>query len=129
MVQSRHALCFALVLVALGVSAGCGGGEDSEGARTTAMQTTEGEPAGVLPGDSEAGGSVFAAAGCGGCHTLEASGSGGTTGPNLDEAQPSLEKVVERVTNGAPGMPSFAGQLTDDEIRDVAAYVVESTES
>ena len=44
---------------------------------------------------------VFAANGCAGCHALEAAGASGAVGPNLDESQPDLALVVERVTNGA----------------------------
>ena len=55
------------------------------------------------------GESLFASAGCGGCHTLAAAGSGGKVGPNLDEAKPSLELAIDRVTNGRGGMPSFKG--------------------
>jgi mono/diheme cytochrome c family protein len=70
---------------------------------------------------------VFASAGCGGCHTLEAAGSSGNVGPNLDEAKPDLDLVLERVTNGKSPMPSFKGQLNEKQIQDVAAYVVAST--
>lgn len=128
--QRRHALCFTLIAVVLAVPTGCGGGEEnSEAERITSVQTPEGEPEGAPAGDPEAGAAVFASAGCGGCHTLEAAGSGGTTGPNLDEAGPAFEKVVDRVTNGGVGMPSFGGQLSAQEIGDVAAYVAESTGS
>ena len=48
------------------------------------------------------------------CHTLEAAGSSGTVGPNLDEAKPDATLVVERVTNGKSPMPSFKGQLDDE---------------
>jgi mono/diheme cytochrome c family protein len=62
-------------------------------------------------------------AGCSGCHTLADAGAAGNVGPNLDQTKPSFDKVVERVTNGKPPMPSFKGQLTDQQIQDVAAYV------
>jgi mono/diheme cytochrome c family protein len=78
-------------------------------------------------GNSAAGEQVFASAGCGGCHTLAAAGSSGNVGPNLDEASPSFDKVVERVTNGQGAMPSFKDQLSEQQIRDVAAFVSEST--
>ena len=88
----------------------------------------ETETGGEQPGgDAAAGEEVFASAGCGSCHTLQAAGSSGTIGPNLDEAQPSMELAVERVTNGSGAMPSFSDQLSEQQIRDVAAYVVEST--
>ena len=43
-------------------------------------------------------------------------------GPNLDEAKPSAELVVDRVTNGKGVMPPF-DQLSEQQIADVAAYV------
>jgi cytochrome c553 len=79
-------------------------------------------------GNAEAGAEVFASAGCGGCHALQAAGTSGTVGPNLDEAKPDHALVVDRVTNGKGVMPSFKGQLSEQQIQDVAAYVVASTE-
>jgi len=75
------------------------------------------------PGGAADGKTVFATAGCTGCHTLKAAGSTGTVGPNLDEAKPSKELVIDRVTNGRGGMPSFKGQLSDAQIQAVADYV------
>jgi mono/diheme cytochrome c family protein len=74
-------------------------------------------------GDAEAGAEVFASAGCGACHTLADAGSSGSVGPNLDDSQPEHDLVVERVTNGAGAMPSFADSLSEEQIQDVAAYV------
>jgi len=79
-------------------------------------------------GDATAGEAVFASAGCGGCHTLEAAAASGAIGPNLDESKPDVALVVERVTNGKGTMPSFTGQLDEQQIQDVAAYVVTSTQ-
>lgn len=94
-------MILALTLLAL---AGCGGGDS---------------------GDSSngAGSTVFADAGCGSCHTFEAAGSSGTVGPNLDELKPSFEQVQTKVRSGGGGMPSFEGQLSDQQIKDVAAFV------
>jgi cbb3-type cytochrome c oxidase subunit III len=69
------------------------------------------------------GKAIFASAGCTGCHTLADAGSTGTVGPNLDEAKPSKDLVVDRVTNGRGGMPSFKGQLSEEQIQAVAEYV------
>jgi mono/diheme cytochrome c family protein len=66
---------------------------------------------------------VFAKSGCASCHTLKDAGATGTVGPNLDEKKPPKELVVERVTNGKAPMPSFKGQLSDQEIQAVAEYV------
>lgn len=81
-------------------------------------ETTEGQ------GNPVAGKEVFlGTAGCTGCHTLADAGSSGEIGPNLDATSPSYDKVVERVTNGQGGMPSFAETLSKQQIQDVAAYV------
>lgn len=77
-------------------------------------------------GDPAEGKSVFAA-NCTGCHTLKAAGSNGQVGPNLDQAKPELSLIVQRVRKGQGGMPAFEGQLEVEQIRDVAAYVYDST--
>jgi mono/diheme cytochrome c family protein len=76
--------------------------------------------------DAAAGAKVFASAGCGSCHTLSAAKSSGQVGPNLDDAKPGYDTVLAKVTNGGGGMPSFGGQLSAQQIRDVAAYVATS---
>ena len=87
-------------------------------------ETTTGEtPEAGADADVVAGKEVFASAGCGGCHTLADAGSSGNVGPNLDDAKPPSDLVVTRVTNGQGVMPPFEGQLTEQEIKDVAAYV------
>jgi mono/diheme cytochrome c family protein len=109
------------------------GAHGAEAAETHATETGENqtttEPApGGSSGDPAAGESVFASAGCGACHTLEAARSSGQVGPNLDESKPDAELVVDRVTNGAGAMPAFEDRLDQEQIRDVAAFVVDSTE-
>jgi mono/diheme cytochrome c family protein len=84
-------------------------------------------PAFKLKGDPTAGAKIFQSAGCTGCHTLAAAHSTGTVGPNLDQAKPDYRKATARVTLGKGVMPSFKGKLTDQEIANVAAYVVKST--
>jgi cytochrome c553 len=111
--------------------------EEEHGAEATETHGTETgetepgtttEPGGAPAGDAAAGEAVFASAGCGGCHTLEAAGASGAVGPNLDDSQPEAALVVERVTNGSGAMPPFGDQLSEKQIEDVAAYVVASTQ-
>jgi len=85
-------------------------------------ETTPTTPA-APSGDATAGKQVFATAGCTSCHTLADAGATGTVGPNLDEAKPPAALVVDRVTHGKGVMPSFSGQLSEQQIQDVAAYV------
>jgi cytochrome c6 len=68
------------------------------------------------------GKSIFTA-NCSSCHTLADAGTSGTVGPNLDEAKPPKELVVERVTNGKGAMPSFKDTLSPEQIQAVAEYV------
>jgi mono/diheme cytochrome c family protein len=85
---------------------------------------TEPAPGGEAAGDPAAGKEVFlGASGCASCHTLADAGATGTIGPNLDASMPPHDLVVERVTNGQGGMPSFADSLSEEQIQDVAAYV------
>jgi mono/diheme cytochrome c family protein len=108
-----------------------GGAPEGEGGETAPPPAETGAPAegggGAPAGDAAAGKAVFDSAGCAGCHTLADAGASGAVGPNLDDAQPPHELVVDRVTNGAGAMPSFAGQLSEQQIQDVAANVVQAT--
>jgi mono/diheme cytochrome c family protein len=79
---------------------------------------------GEVEGDAAAGAEIFASNGCGSCHTLADAGSTGTIGPNLDESSVDFAGAVEQVTNGGGGMQAFSGTLSEEEIADVAAYVV-----
>jgi cytochrome c553 len=103
------------------------GGEETGGEETGGEETGGGET--TAEGDAAAGEAVFASAGCGSCHTLEAAGASGQIGPNLDQSQPDAALVEDRVRNGAGAMPAFEGRLTDAEIANVTAYVVESAGS
>jgi mono/diheme cytochrome c family protein len=131
----------------------CGGGSDREGEVITSDQgpvptatepgaksttppstgivgsgaeTNEGDGAGPDPDPSQ-GEEIFAAAGCGDCHTLAAAGATGENAPNLDEAEPGFDDAVDQITNGGGGMPPFKGELSAREIEDVAAFVVEAS--
>ena len=101
----RARLLTLTALACVGLAAGCGGDGDSSSE------------------SSDPGAKVFADAGCGSWHTLDAAGSSGSIGPNLDDANPSSDEVVAKVKSGGGGMPSFEGELSEQEIRDVAAFV------
>ena len=83
-------------------------------------------PAFHLKGDTKAGKTIFLA-NCGGCHTLADAGTTGTLGPNLDSLKPDYQAATAQVTNGGASMPPFKGQLSTQEIANVAAYVVSAT--
>ena len=64
---------------------------------------------------------------CGVCHTLQAAGSSGDIGPNLDQLKPSIGRIIYVVTNGIGDMQAWEGILTYEEIEAVAYYVFNST--
>ena len=63
---------------------------------------------------------------CGVCHTLQAAGSKGLIGPNLDQLKPQISQIIFAVTNGIGVMQSWEGILTYEEIEAVAYYVFNS---
>jgi mono/diheme cytochrome c family protein len=85
------------------------------------------------------GAQVFADNGCGGCHTLAAAGSGGVTGPNLDEVLPGQtaamieESIVDPNAHIAKGYPAnvmpanFKTIITPSEIEQLVQYLISST--
>jgi outer membrane protein assembly factor BamB len=95
---------------------------DAEGAVDEQVETPEPEPTEEGGGERVSGKSVFTE-NCGSCHVLADAGSSGSTGPNLDEGQPSEEATRRQVTDGGGGMPAFGGRLSDAEIDAVAQYV------
>src|SRR5262245_44624085 len=130
----RHVVPISVAAVAAAIFlSGCG----SQGVKKAAPATVIGTvpqaaqapitPASKLKGDPVAGKQIFEQAGCKGCHTLADAGATGTVGPNLDEAKPDYRLATARVTLGKGAMPSFKGSLSDQQIADVAAYVVKAT--
>ena len=64
---------------------------------------------------------------CGMCHTLQAAGSEGKIGINLDQLKTLMPQVIMAVTNGNGVMPSFEGMLSSEEIEAVSYFVSTST--
>jgi cytochrome c553 len=111
----------------------------------TATTPTETEPAPGPPpptttaeepsGSPEAGKTVFASAGCGGCHAFSAADSSGATGPNLDEsldgknAEYVRRAIVEPDADVAEGyspgvMPkTYEEQLSPEQLDDLVAFL------
>jgi mono/diheme cytochrome c family protein len=129
----RRLALIAPAVLAAAALAGCG----SQGVVTPTPETVVGSvpkaapapatPAFKLKGDPTAGKKVFQTAGCTSCHTLAAVGATGTVGPNLDTAKPDYRLATARVTLGKGAMPTFKGQLSTQEIANVAAFVVKAT--
>ncbi|HEY9295056.1 MAG TPA: c-type cytochrome [Phormidium sp.] len=85
----------------------------------------------VLAGDAVSGGKIFGA-NCAACHT----GGKNVVMPNKTLAKADLEKygmnsleaIITQVTNGKGAMPSFNAKLNEQQIEDVATYVLETSE-
>ena len=99
------------------------GEEATEGAEGESAEGAESAAAGGAP-NAEAGTEVFAE-NCSVCHGAD--GLGGNGGPDLTTMPKAKEQAgaEEQVTNGGGGMPAFSGILSEEEIKNVAAYVVE----
>ena len=64
---------------------------------------------------------------CGACHTLQAAGSTGNIGPNLDQLKPQISLIIYAVNNGIGVMQAWDGILTQEEIEAVAYYIFNNT--
>lgn len=86
----------------------------------------------VLAGETANGGKIFSAY-CASCHI----GGGNIIIAHKTLKQPALEKydmdsieaVINQVLNGKNAMPSFRGRLDEQQIKDVATYVIEKAET
>ncbi len=95
---------------------------------------------GAAPPEVEggAGAQVFANNGCGGCHTLAAANSGGTTGPDLDEVLPGQkeaeieESIVDPEAKIAEGYPAgvmpqeFGTKIPPEELKELVKFLSEN---
>jgi alcohol dehydrogenase (cytochrome c) len=102
----------------LGPVANAGGGQGVGHAGESQQAPT------TKAGNVTAGQQVFSQ-NCSGCHG--ATGHGGNGGPDLSTLANArnIVKVEAQVQNGGGGMPPFKGQLNDQQIRDVSAYVTQ----
>jgi cytochrome c551/c552 len=118
-------------------------------ATSTAATTTSGTTNSSGGGDAAAGKTVFAANGCGSCHTFAPANSNGTIGPDLDKAPASDAKadhnmalaafIKESITDPeayiAKGfskglMPAtFGKSLSTKQLNDLVAFILSGTKS
>lgn len=121
------AAVLALTALPLAACGGDDGGNDTTAAQDTAAATTTETPTATEPktttATADAAGKEVFTSNCGSCHTLAAAGTSGAVGPNLDDLKPDEATVQAKVTNGGGGMPAFGGQLSEDQIQAVSAYV------
>lgn len=62
---------------------------------------------------------------CSACHALADAKGSGQIGPAFDgNANLDYAFASDRITNGQGAMPSFGGQMTDEEIDIISKYIV-----
>jgi mono/diheme cytochrome c family protein len=90
-----------------------------------AGEEMEGEAGTATEGGEASKGTVVFSENCSTCHG--ATGEGGNGGPSLLTMPLAQTEAgtIEQVTNGGGGMPAFKGTLSEEEIENVAAYVVQ----
>jgi sulfite dehydrogenase len=65
---------------------------------------------------------------CGRCHTLEAAGTDGQVGPNLDDLGPDAAAVLSAIRSGGTGSGAMPRNLVQGtQAQQVADYVAEAT--
>ena len=116
------AVAVALVVIMLATVELVGEGHEAEGAEEGGERAAT-EPAEGGEGDAAAGETVFV----GELRQLphaRRSRHERRGGPESRRLHPDLDGVVEQVTNGGGAMPAFGGQLSEEEIQNVAEFVV-----
>lgn len=71
---------------------------------------------------------MFLSTGCGSCHALSDAGTHGRLGPDFDTSE-RLNRAQLRtaLTEGANGMPSYAGRLSHRQLDAVTSYLYTQT--
>jgi mono/diheme cytochrome c family protein len=118
--RNRNIAAAIAALLAVGVVA-CGGDDEGtdEARSTPAEQETE-EP--LSPAEQQ--GRELFVANCGSCHTLDAAGTDGQVGPNLDEAQVDAAEALAKIKEGPGVMPE--NLVEGEEAQAVAEFVAAS---
>jgi mono/diheme cytochrome c family protein len=132
--RSSLALVVCLALAALGAIAGCGGGNDSDtvNQRSSPLGSPE-PPARNQPlSPAELQGRQLFVDHCGSCHTLDAAGTVGQIGPNLDDIAIDEADILRAIRIGGGRHSHGAGGrtgnmprnlVTGKDAQDVAEFV------
>jgi mono/diheme cytochrome c family protein len=94
-----------------------------EDATTDAESGATAEAEQPLSASEERGRDLFVE-NCGSCHTLDAAGTDGQIGPNLDEAQVDEAEALAKIEEGPGAMPENI--VSGQDAKDVAAFVAAS---
>ncbi len=81
-----------------------------------------------LNGASVSDGADLFSLNCAACHTITGAGDAlafGTNAPTLQDPHITPQQIAEAIRIGPANMPRFSGNLTDDQVRNVVAYVTQ----
>ncbi|WP_152397644.1 c-type cytochrome [Paenibacillus cellulositrophicus] len=103
---------FAVSIITVLMLAACGGNSSQQNQTNTAAVET----------DSEA--DMLYKKNCLSCHAADLSGK---VGPSLKEIESKLskEEIMERITLGRGGMPSFKSRLSEQEIEALGSWLAD----
>jgi cytochrome c6 len=116
----------AVLIVAAWVSGKDEGKRQAEKAAPRTVATATATPTATPAVQAGPGKQLFATK-CGSCHTLQAAGTTGTTGPSLDDLQPDAARVQAAIQNGGAGsgvMPK--GLAQGEEATQIADFVAQA---
>jgi mono/diheme cytochrome c family protein len=123
------AVTLAAATVCILVAASCGGDDGSETVdqQTRASGTPEAPEAEQPLSQAQIRGRDLFVENCGSCHTLDAAGTVGQIGPDLDDISISEEDVLRAIMIGGRGSGNMPQNLvTGKDAQDVAAFVAVS---
>jgi ubiquinol-cytochrome c reductase cytochrome c subunit len=69
---------------------------------------------------------------CAACHTITGAGDAlayGTNAPTLQDPKITAQQIASAMRTGPANMPRFSGNLSDAQVRDVVAYVVNNIQN
>jgi mono/diheme cytochrome c family protein len=118
------AATLAAAAVCVLLAASCGGDDDSD---TRASGTPESPEAEQPLSEAQIHGRELFVQNCGSCHTLDAAGTVGQIGPDLDDISITEEDVRNAIRIGGRGSGNMPPNLvTGKDAQDVAAFVAVS---
>jgi cytochrome c6 len=128
----RRLIAIGGALIAIGALGACGTtndeGENLDQATDEARTTpAEQQPEAPLSASEQRGSELFVQS-CGSCHTLEAAGTTGQVGPDLDELQADRARVLKAIETGGTGSGTMpAGLYEGKDAQDVATFVADNS--